>query len=91
VWVLHRAVTVNYSCGHDRWIVGVGAADGDGLAEEVNVAVAVAGVSAWLDYYGVAFVGVVYCGLDVVEIGGAVVVNGYDSAGGRGCCRQVEH
>jgi hypothetical protein len=33
-------------CGDNVWVVGVGAADGDGFAEEINVSVAGAGVGA---------------------------------------------
>ena len=50
-------------------------ADGYSLSEKIYVMVAGAGVGTIFDEDGIAIVGVVYGGLDVVEISRAVVVN----------------
>lgn len=52
--VFFRAVAVNNGGGDDVRVVGVGAADSDGFAEKIDVAVAGAGVSAGGNDDGIA-------------------------------------
>jgi len=51
-------------------------ADSDSFSKEINVVVPLAGVGAVFNKDGIAMVGGVYGGLDVIEISRAVVVNG---------------
>jgi hypothetical protein len=80
------ALAVNYAVKGP-----VFAADSDSFSEEIDIAVAIARIGTGTDEHSIAVIGIVYCGLDVVEIGGTVVVNGYDSAGGCVCRTQQEH
>jgi hypothetical protein len=79
VWVGFCGITVDYSHRHNVRIIWISAADGDSFAEEINVTVTWTGVSSQPDLDNIAMAGGVKCDLDVVEIGWAVVVNGYDS------------
>jgi hypothetical protein len=60
----------------------------NGLALEIDVAVAVTGIGAGSDKHGIPVVGVVDRGLDGVEAGWAIVIDGDRSAGGCNCHRQ---
>jgi hypothetical protein len=55
--------------------LGFFASDDDGFALKIDVAVAEASVSTWLDFDYIAIVGVVYCRLDIVKIGWAVIID----------------
>jgi hypothetical protein len=68
-------VAVNYCCSDYAGELGGDALDGDGFAEEINIAVSGAGVCSGEDVYNVAIGGIVDCGLDVIEIVGPIVVN----------------
>jgi hypothetical protein len=70
------AITIDNCCFNYTGVVWVGAPNCDCLTQKVDVAVAVASVSAWLNNDSVAVVGVVYCRLNVVEICRAVIING---------------
>ena len=67
------AVAVDNCSGDHAWVVWVGAADGYGEAEKVDVSVSCACVSAGIYNYYVEMVGNVDSGLDCVKIGGGVV------------------
>jgi len=70
VSVFSGAVAINDA------ILGAGfRADGDGLAQKLDIPIAVTGVGAVGDDYLITIVGVVDCRLDVVEIRWAVVIN----------------
>ena len=70
------AVAVDDRYGDNVWIVGICAGYGYCLAFEVDIAVAGAGVCSRLDFYGIAFVRIAYCSLDVVEVCRGVVIDG---------------
>jgi hypothetical protein len=70
------ALAVDHACCDYIRVVRVSASNGDGLAEEVNIAVALAGVCSGKDNHYVAVVGIVDCGLDIVEIRKPIVING---------------
>ncbi len=60
-------LAVDDGCRNDVWVVGVGASDGNGLAEKVDVPVAGAGVGAG-DYDNcIAIMGCIDCLLDGCE------------------------
>ena len=85
--IVFGAVAVEDGVGDSAGILGIGAANGYWFAEEVDVSVSRAVVCAGLDFHGVAVICDVYCGLDVVEVCGAVVVYG-DYPSGRAAGKQ---
>ncbi len=65
----------DYCSGYDIVVVWVGAADGDGLALKVDIAIAGASVYAGLDFNNIAVVGIINGCLDVGELRGAIVID----------------
>jgi hypothetical protein len=69
-------LAVNSRFRHNIRIIWVSAANGDRLGFEVYVSVATSGVGAGIDDNRIAVVGIVNCGLDCIEIGCAIVIDG---------------
>ena len=81
-----RALAANDSRSNDNRIICINAPDSDGLAEKVDVPVAIAGVCSGLDFDNIAVIGIVDCRLDVVEICGVIVINSdYPGTAWNGC------
>jgi len=68
-------VAVNYCLRDYIWVVRGNALYGDDFAEKVYIAVAGAGVYAGEDIYSIPITGIFDCGLDIVEIRGAIVID----------------
>jgi len=85
VGVVFCPVAIDDRIVDDVRVVWVCAADGDGLALKVDITIALAGISTWLDFDNITIVRIIYCCLDVVEICGAIIVNGdYPCLAGNG-------
>jgi hypothetical protein len=76
VWFCFGAPAVNYGMRDDGRIVRIYTPYGDRLSFEIDVAVAVAGVSTVSYNYGIPVIGVVDCRLNVVKIRGAIIIDG---------------
>ena len=76
MWFFHGSVTIDYCCGHNVGVIRVDTADGDGFTKKIDVAVAIAGICARLDFDNIAVSGIVDSCLNVIEIRLPIVIDG---------------
>jgi hypothetical protein len=82
---LFRPIAVNYAIPGS-----VFAAHCNELAPEIDVPIAGAGICAGINHNGIAVVGIVYCCLDVIEIGWGIVIDGDYPCCTRNCQKQTD-
>jgi hypothetical protein len=75
MWFLFCAIAVDNSGGDNIWVVRIFASDGDSPAIKVDIAIAVTGIFIWADHDDIAIDGGINCGLDVIEISVAIVID----------------
>jgi hypothetical protein len=69
------AITIDNCMGDEVRVCRVNASDSDGFAEEVDIAVAGAGVRAGEDNDKIAVAGIINCRLNIIKIIRPIVIN----------------
>ena len=80
VHIIYSGIAVNYRCRNYIWVVWICVADGYCFSEEVYVTITWTGIGSGLNFDDIAVDSMIDGGLDIVEIGRAIVVDGDNSS-----------